>query len=76
MPTTMLWLMTNGQWPQRVAMSAENEERGTDGHAPGKDDTQVLVRLGERGPDARLTGLGDGEGEHAVEVEARRRQRR
>ena len=25
MPTTMLWLMTKGQWPQRVAMSAEND---------------------------------------------------
>lgn len=25
MPTTMLWLMTNGQWPQRVAIKAEND---------------------------------------------------
>ena len=24
-PTTMLWLMTNGQWPQRVAMRAEKD---------------------------------------------------
>ena len=25
MPTTMLWLMTKGQWPQRVVISAEKD---------------------------------------------------
>ena len=25
MPTTMLWLITKGQWPQRVAIRAEKD---------------------------------------------------
>ena len=41
MPTTMLWLMTKGQWPQRVAIRAENDSARPMLHAPRQDGAEV-----------------------------------
>ena len=76
MPTTMLWLMTKGQWPQRVAMSAEKDSARPMDVAPGADRRQVPVGLGEGRADLGLARIGDGEGEDPVQVEARRGEQR
>jgi hypothetical protein len=76
MPTTMLWLMTKGQWPQRVVMSAEKDSAKPDSAAPGQDDPQVDVGPAEKaGRIFGWPGYRNGEGEDAVQVEAGRRER-
>ncbi len=70
MPTTMLWLMTKGQWPQRVAIRAEKDSARPMVQPQARMLRRCWLAQAEGGADLGLAGHRDGEGEDAVQVEA------